>query len=56
MAVACLNRFKRVGPYPDQVASGVIVIAEDEFALCDNDRSAPQNGTFRITVNAGEAA
>ena len=56
VAVACLNRFKRVGPYPDQVASGVIVIAEDEFALCDNDRSAPQNGTFRITVNAGEAA
>lgn len=56
VAVACLNRFKRVGPYPDQAASGVIVIADDEFALCDNDRAAPQNGTIRITVNAGEAA
>jgi hypothetical protein len=55
VAVACLNRFKRVGPYPDQVASGIIAIAEDEFALCDNDRARPQNGTFRITVNAGDA-
>jgi hypothetical protein len=56
VAVACLNRFKRVGPYPDQAASGVIAIADDEFALCANDRARPQDGTFRITVNAGEAA
>ena len=56
VAVACLNRFKRVGPYPDQAASGVIAIADDEFALCANDRTRPQDGTFRITVNAGEAA
>ncbi len=56
VAVACLNRFKRVGDYPDQAASGVIVIAEDEFVLCSNDRSKPQNGTLRITVNAGEGS
>jgi hypothetical protein len=56
VAVACLNRFKRVGPYPDQAASGVIAIADDEFALCANDRARPQDGTFRVTVNAGEAA
>lgn len=56
VAVACLNRFKRVGPYPDQTASGVITIADDEFALCANDRAAPEFGNIRITVNAGEAA
>lgn len=56
VAVACLNRFKRVGSYPDQAASGVIAIADDEFALCSNDRERPQDGTFRVTVNAGEAA
>ncbi len=56
VAVACLNRFKRVGPYPDQVASGIIAIADDEFALCANDRARPQDGTFRIAVNAGEVA
>jgi len=56
VAVACLNRFKRVGPYPDQAANGVIAIADDEFALCANDRARPQDGTFRVTVNAGEAS
>jgi hypothetical protein len=54
--VACINRFKRVGGYPDRTAAGVIEIAEDEFALCENNRAKPQNGTFRITVNAGEVA
>lgn len=52
--VACLNRFKRVGPYPDRTAAGVIEIADDEFALCRNDRAMPSEGTYRITVNAGE--
>ncbi len=56
VGVACLNRFKRVGDYPDQTASGVIVIAEDEFVLCTNSRSKPEHGTFRITVNAGDGA
>lgn len=54
VAVACLNRFKRVGDYPDQAASGVILIAEDEFVLCSNDRSKPENGTLRVKVNAGD--
>lgn len=52
--VACLNRFKRVGAYPDRTAVGVIEIADDEFALCRNDRATPSDGTYRITVNAGE--
>lgn len=54
--VACLNRFKRVGAYPDRTAAGVIEIADDEFVLCRNDRTTPENGTYRITVNAGEIA
>ncbi len=54
--VACLNRFKRVGAYPDRTAAGVIEIADDEFVLCRNDPTTPENGTYRITVNAGEIA
>ncbi len=54
--VACLNRFKRVGAYPDRTAAGVIEIADDEFVLCRNDQTTPENGTYRITVNAGEIA
>jgi hypothetical protein len=56
VAVACLNRFKRVGPYPDETANGLIVVAEDEFVLCMNDHSKPEQGTFRITVNGAEVA
>lgn len=52
--VACLNRFKRVGNYPDRTSAGVIEVAEDEFVLCDNERNQAENGTFRIIVNAGE--
>lgn len=54
--VACLNRFKRVGAFPDRTAAGVIEIAEDEFVLCENKRTTPADGTYRITVNAGEIA
>ncbi len=53
--VACLNRFKRVGTYPDKTYAGVIEIAEDEFALCRNDQANPSDGTYRISVNAGES-
>ena len=52
--VACLNRFQRVGPYPDRTAAGVIEIADDEFALCLNDRAAPENGSYRLVVRGGE--
>lgn len=56
VAVACLNRFKRVGSgWPDRVAEGFIRVAEDDLALCLNRRSEPQRGYFRITVNGGEA-
>lgn len=54
--VACLNRFKRVGAFPDRTAEGVIEIASDEFALCRNDRATPSDGTYGITVHAGEIA
>mgnify|MGYP000176494908 CR=1 FL=1 len=56
VAVACLNRFKRVGSYPDQTASGVITISDDEFAKCANEHAHPENGTYRIIVNGGEVA
>lgn len=54
VAVACLNRFKRVGAYPDRVAAGVIEIAEDEYVRCANDPAHPEDGTIRIVVNAGD--
>jgi hypothetical protein len=54
--VACLNRFKRVGAWPDRAAAGVIEIADDEFVLCENNSAAPENGTYRITIHAGEVS
>ena len=56
VAVACLNRFRRLGPYPDRTAAGVIRVAADEFIMCLNERGAPGKGTYRIVVNGGEAA
>lgn len=56
VAVACINRFKRVGGYPDHTAAGLIEIADDEFVLCQNNPAVPQNGNYRITVHAGEIA
>ncbi len=56
VAVACINRFKRVGGYPDRTADGIIEIADDEFVLCQNNPTAPQNGSYRINVHAGEIA
>ena len=54
--VACLNRLKRVGSYPDRTAAGVIEIADDEFALCLNHRAQPENGSYRLIVRGGEVA
>ena len=54
--VACLNRFKRVGDYPDRSSAGIIQIAEDEFAQCENERNRPEKGSYRIIINAGETA
>jgi hypothetical protein len=52
--VACLNRFRRVGPYPDRAAAGVIPIADDEFVQCMNRRGVPKEGGYRLVVNGGE--
>ena len=51
--VACLNRFRRLGPYPDRTAAGVIPIADDEFVQCMNRAGAPQQGAYRLVINAG---
>lgn len=56
VAIACLNLFKRIGPHPDQAASGVIRIDEDELVLCLNNRTVPQHGAIRITVSSGDIA
>jgi hypothetical protein len=51
----CLNLFKRMGQdFADQADSGVIAIAEDEIAICQNIPGQPKLGVFRITVNGGE--
>ncbi|MDH3264035.1 MAG: hypothetical protein OEM24_08560 [Paracoccaceae bacterium] len=51
----CLNRFKRMGEgAADQADSGVIAIADDEIAICQNIPGRPELGFFQITVNGGE--
>ena len=56
VAVACLNRFKRVGSgWPDRVVEGFIPIEDDEYVRCLNFRGAPQKGYYRLLVNGGEA-
>jgi len=55
VAVACLNRFKRVGSgWPDRTAEEFIPIAEDEYVRCLNVRGQPGKGYFRLIVNGGE--
>lgn len=55
VAVACLNRFKRVGSgWPDRTAEEFIPISEDEYVRCLNLRGRPEKGYFRIVVNGGE--
>ena len=45
------------GPGPTGPATGVIEIADDEFALCLNDRTrAARRARWRLIVNAGEVA
>ncbi|MEO1001453.1 MAG: hypothetical protein AAFW69_12770, partial [Pseudomonadota bacterium] len=56
VSVACLNLFRRVGRgAEDQSADGVILVEEDEYILCAGDRRRPELGTFRISVEGGEA-
>lgn len=54
VAVACLNRFRRLGPYPDALAAGVIEAGADEYIQCLNRSGDPQAGYRRILVNGGE--
>lgn len=56
VAVACLNRFRRLGPYPDRTTAGIIEIGDAEFAQCLNQRGAPEKGSYRLVVNGGEVA
>lgn len=56
VAVACLNRFKRVGSgWPDRVAEGFIPVEDDEYLRCMNARGEPKKGYYRLIVNGGEA-
>lgn len=56
VAVACLNRFKRVGSgWPDRVVEGFIPIENDAYVRCLNLRGAPDKGYYRLVVNGGEA-
>lgn len=55
VAVACLNRFKRVGSgWPDRVVEGFIPIDDREYVRCLNRRGQPESGYFRLIVNGGE--
>ena len=52
---ACLNRFKQLGTmWADRTDAGVIEIAPDEVAICQNAPGAPHLGGFEITVLGGE--
>lgn len=50
----CLNRFKRLGDrFPDQAASGRIVLEGLEVAICDNDPARPERGFFTLMLRGG---
>lgn len=56
VAVACLNRFKRVGSgWPDRTADGFLAIEDDEYVQCLNRRGDPTKGYFRLVMHGGEA-
>ena len=68
VAVACLNRFRRIGKgFPDQSGDGVIKVESDEYIECRSvrarrDARTPGQlraehdaATVRIVVNGGEA-
>ncbi len=51
----CLNRFKRLGDrFPDQAATGHIVLDGLEIAICDNDQAQPERGYFVLTLQGGK--
>jgi hypothetical protein len=51
----CLNRFRRLGnQFTDQVTSGRIVLSGIEVAICNNDRTQPSLGYYRVTLHGGQ--
>lgn len=51
----CLNRFKRLGDrYPDQAATGHIMLDGLEIAICDNDPASPARGYFTLALQGGK--
>lgn len=51
----CLNRFRRLGSqFADQVSSGKIVLSGIEVAICDNNRTDPSRGYYRLTLHGGQ--
>lgn len=50
----CLNRFKRLGDrFPDQAASGRIMLEGLEVAICDNDPQQPERGYYALRLQGG---
>jgi len=50
----CLNRFKRLGErFPDQTATGRIVLEGLEVAVCDNNQKQPQRGYYTLRLQGG---
>ncbi len=51
----CLNRFKRLGDrFPDQAATGQIVLDGLEVAICDNDQASPARGYYVLALHGGK--
>lgn len=51
----CLNRFRRLGnQFTDQVTSGRIILSGIEVAICNNDRTQPSLGYYRLTLHGGQ--
>lgn len=52
--VACLTVFKRMGgQYPNRADATTIAIADDEIAVCANEKSNAKMGRMLITVHGG---
>jgi hypothetical protein len=50
----CLSRFKRLGSrFPDQSASGRIVLDGLEVAVCDNNPRKPDKGYYTLALEGG---
>lgn len=51
----CINRFKKLGgQFPDQSATGRIVLDDLEVAVCENNPSNPARGYYRVILHGGQ--